>query len=291
MPRQATHSQNEPARVDSDPAASHPLVPVPRRIARRKEETHDTFTIELERSDEPEAFQPGQFNMVYLPGAGDVPISVSGAAGGPFIHTIRTVGSITGMLGRLEVGDFVGLRGPFGSGWPLSELEGRDVLVLAGGVGLAPLRPVVYHLLSRREAFGRFVLLYGARTPRDLLFRNELRDWHAWPGIDLRVTVDFAGEDWTQHVGVITTLIPAIRFDPGNAVALVCGPEAMMHFTARELHRRGLKSDRMYVSMERNMKCAVGLCGHCQYGPSFVCKDGPVFRFDRLESFFPIHEF
>lgn len=277
-------------------------LPRPFRIAQRVQETPDTFTLVLQSGDgdaEPfvpgptEPFVPGQFNMLSVPGIGEVPISISGFAAETerFVHTTRAVGTVTRALERQRQGEYIGLRGPYGTGWPLAQLEGRDVIVLAGGIGLAPLRPVLYHILANRSQYGRLVLLYGARGPGDLLFRDELLGWQMSSEIDVRITVDHAAGFWRGHVGVITKLIPAAHFDPGNAVALVCGPEAMMWFTVRELSGRGLTSERIYVSMERNMKCAFGLCGHCQYGPSFICKDGPVYRYDLVEPFFPISEF
>jgi NAD(P)H-flavin reductase len=260
------------------------------RVTRRIQETRDTFTFELDpENGEAFSFVPGQFNMLSVPGVGEVPISISGSGG--IVHTTRAVGTVTRALEQLREGGYVGLRGPFGTGWPMDRMEGRDVLVLAGGIGLAPLRPVLYHVLSAPEKFGRLVLLYGVRTPADLLFREELLGWQSSTHLDVGITVDFAGEFWRGHVGVITKLIPAARFDPDNAVAVICGPEAMMRFTVRELRGRGLAPESIYVSMERNMKCALGLCGHCQYGPTFVCKDGPVYPFDRVERYLGVREF
>ena len=260
------------------------------RIVHRVQETRDTFTFELEAEDgEAFSFIPGQFNMLSVPGVGEVPISISGS--GSVIHTTRAVGTVTRSLEKLREGEYVGLRGPFGTGWPMDRMAGRDVIVLAGGIGLAPLRPVIYHVLSNREKFGRLVLLYGVRTPADLLFREELLGWHSSRDIDVRITVDFAGEFWRGPVGVITKLIPAAHFDPANAVSVICGPEAMMRFTVRELRGRGLAPENIFVSMERNMKCGLGLCGHCQYGPTFVCKDGPVYSFDRVEPYLGVREF
>ena len=273
-------------------AASY--LPYPCRIVRRVQETADTFTFVLEAHDRLlEPFQPGQFNMLSVPGVGEVPISISGHAAetNRIVHTTRAVGNVTRALDRFEEGQYIGLRGPYGTGWPMDEIAGRDVIILAGGIGLAPLRPVLYHILSNRRQYGRLVLLYGARSPGDLLFRDELLGWQMSSEIDVRITVDRAAGFWRGHVGVITTLVGAAHFNPGNAVALVCGPEAMMRFTVHELNGRGLTSENIYVSMERNMKCAFGLCGHCQYGPSFICKDGPVYRYDRVERYFPIREF
>lgn len=280
----------------NDVRARRPAIyaPYPCRILRRVQETADTFTFVLEAHDGLlEPFRPGQFNMLSVPGVGEVPISISGdsAETNRIVHTTRSVGNVTGALERFREGEYIGVRGPYGVGWPIEEMAGRDVIVLAGGIGLAPLRPVLYHILMNREHFGRLVLVYGARSPGDLLFRDELLGWQMSSEIDVRITVDRAGGFWRGHVGVITTLIGRIHFDPGNALAVVCGPEAMMRFTVHELNGRGLTSENVYVSMERNMKCAFGLCGHCQYGPHFICKDGPVYRYDRIEKFIPIREF
>lgn len=184
----------------------------------------------------------------------------------------------------------VGVRGPYGSSWPVAESEGSDVIIVAGGLGLAPLRPVVYHVLARREHYGRVVLLYGARGPADILYRRELEAWRRRLDVDIVVTVDHAAPDWQGNVGVVPALIARAPVEAEHAVAMVCGPEIMMRFTIDALRDRGLGADRIYLSMERNMKCAVGLCGHCQFGPAFVCRDGPVFRFDRIAPIFNIRE-
>jgi NAD(P)H-flavin reductase len=190
----------------------------------------------------------------------------------------------------LREGDTIGLRGPFGSAWPLDEAKGKDVVIVAGGLGMAPLRPAVHHLLANRSDYGRVVLLYGTRTPADVLFPKEIEELTARGDIDVEVTVDRASQDWKGHVGVATSLIPAARFDARNTVSMICGPEVMMRFTVRELERRGVPQQGIYVSMERNMKCGAGLCGHCQYGPTFMCKDGPVFRFDTVQRIFYLRE-
>jgi NAD(P)H-flavin reductase len=209
---------------------------------------------------------------------------------GPLIHTIRAVGPVSGALTRLRPGAAIGLRGPFGVGWPMAEAEGRDVVVVAGGLGLAPLRPALYHLLANRGRFGRILLLYGTRSPEDILFRRELEAWRRRLDIGIEVTVDRAFSDWRGHVGVVTMLIPRAAFDSPNAIALVCGPEVMMRFAVAALRDAGIEDDSIYLSLERNMKCAIGLCGHCQLGPTFVCRDGPVFRHDRLRGLLAVKE-
>jgi NAD(P)H-flavin reductase len=180
----------------------------------------------------------------------------------------------------------VGVRGPFGTSWPTRELEGKDVVLVAGGIGLPPLRPTIYSILADRNKYGNVALLYGARTPHDMVYTDELSLWRDRPDFNIGVTVDTAERGWFGNVGVVTTLIPKIQFDPANTAALIVGPEIMMRFTIMELQKRGLQNEDIYISMERNMKCAIGLCGHCQLGPDFICKDGPVFRFDHLAGTF-----
>jgi len=267
------------------------LLPVPVRVSRVRRETADVATIEL---TPPSAFAstPGQFNMLYVFGLGEVAISLSGdpADQRRVAHTVRAVGAISRAITRLRRNQVIGVRGPYGSGWRVAESEGSDIVVVAGGLGLAPLRPVIYQVLARREHYGRVVILYGARGPADILFRRELQAWRRRLDLDITVTVDHAGADWRGNVGVVPALIPRAPIDPDHAVAMVCGPEIMMRFTIDALRQRGLAMERIFVSMERNMKCAIGLCGHCQFGPAFVCRDGPVFRFDRIAPFFNTRE-
>jgi len=265
----------------SEPVTSSPwTVPAPWRVTSRRRESADTVTLELEPPPgETFAFRPGQFNMLGAFGTGQVPISISGdpAAGGPVLHTIRDVGMATHALCALEPGDRVGVRGPYGTWWPLEEAEGADVMIIAGGIGLPPVRPAVYHLLAHRDRYQRAILLYGARTPADLLFTDELADWRSRFDLDVQVTVDTAAGGWRGDVGVVPDLIATTRFDPETATAFMVGPEIMMRFTVRALRSAGVPDDRIFLSMERNMQCAVAMCGHCQLGPFLVCRDGPVF--------------
>lgn len=271
-----------------------PMTPRPYRIGRVRKETADTFTLELVsvNGDGAFSFAPGQFNMLYVFGVGEIPISISGDPIKPkaLVHTTRVVGTVTKAMRKLKRGAVLGVRGPFGSHWPVAEAEGNDVVIVAGGIGLAPLRPALYHILSRREKYGKVVLLYGARTPEDILYRQELSQWRAQFDLDVHITVDRATGQWRGNVGVVTTLILRAPFDPLNTMALVCGPEVMMRFTAMELLKRGVETNNVFVSMERNMKCAVGFCGHCQFGPTFVCKDGPVFPYHRVKDLLTIWE-
>jgi NAD(P)H-flavin reductase len=273
---------------------AEPMVPVPFRVERTARNLSDTFTVDLraEKGETSFSFAPGQFNMLYQFGVGEVPISISGDPGKPetLVHTIRAVGPVTEAMAALKRGAVLGVRGPFGSAWPVDAAEGSDVVLVAGGVGLAPLRPAIYHILANRSRYGRFVILYGARTHRDILFRDQLERWSSRLDTFVDVTVDRASGDWHGNVGVVTKLLVRRGFDPDNTVAMVCGPETMMRFTIQALNDEGVGDDRIHVSMERNMKCAVGFCGHCQFGGHFVCRDGPVFRFDRIEDMFRIRE-
>jgi len=271
-----------------------PLLPRRYRVRRVRREAQETFTLELEPADHEGSFPfaPGQFSMLYVFGVGEVPISISGDPHRPetLIHTVRAVGPVTKALSRLSRGETLGVRGPFGSHWPVEEARGHDVVLVAGGLGLAPLRPVLYELLPNRERYGRIVLLYGARTPQELLYTRELEHWRGRFDLEVGITVDSAPGGWRGNVGVVTALIPRASFDPLHTVAMVCGPEVMIRFTVLELQKRGVGPDRLFISMERNMQCAVGFCGHCQFGPTFICKDGPVFRYDRVQPFIGIRE-
>ena len=266
--------------------APDPMLPAAHRVLRVREDTHDTWTLDLDPGDGERgfAFAPGQFNMLYAFGIGEVPVSISGDPGNTatLTHTVRAVGAVTEALTTVAEGQMLGVRGPFGTSWPVALGAGGDVLIVAGGIGLAPLRPALYALLAERDRFGGITLLYGTRTPSDLLYREELARWRSRFDLEVEVTVDSADHDWRGRVGVVTTLIGRAAFDPERSLALVCGPEIMMRFTVRELLAGGMDPAAVYVSMERNMQCAVGHCGHCQFGPEFVCKDGPVFRFDRI---------
>jgi NAD(P)H-flavin reductase len=260
-------------------------------IASRRE-TADTVTLELE-PPEPFGYLPGQFNMLGLPGIGEVPISISGddtAAGSVVQHTIRAVGAVTRALCATGPGDAVGVRGPYGTHWPVPEAEGGDVVVVAGGIGLPPLRPAIRQVLAHRERFGRVALLYGARTPAGLLFPAELAEWRSRPGVAVEVTVDTAGRDWHGNVGVVPDLIGRADFDPARTTAFTVGPEIMMRFTIAALLAAGVPASRVFLSTERSMQCATGLCGHCQLGPFLICRDGPVFGYQTLARWLGVRE-
>ncbi|MBF0326513.1 MAG: FAD/NAD(P)-binding protein [Alphaproteobacteria bacterium] len=270
-----------------------PMLPVLFRIEKVRRDLSDTFTMELV----PEAggefsFKPGQFNMLYVFGVGEIPISISGDPGdrSVLVHTTRAVGAVSSALDSLKAGDQIGVRGPYGTAWPIESAYGQDVVFVAGGVGLAPLRPAIYHAMNNRERYGKVMVLYGARTPEDILFKKELERWRGRFDMDVLVTVDRATGKWSGNVGVVTNLVARGGFDPLHTTAFVCGPEVMMRYGAAALEKKGVARDTIWISMERNMKCGVGLCGHCQWGSHFVCKDGPVFRYDSVADLFQVRE-
>lgn len=269
-----------------------PIVPAVVGIRDRRPEAPGVFTLALDVPGRGWTFRPGQFDVLYVFGVGEAAISISGDATDTetIAHTIRAVGSVTNALSRLQPGDTLGLRGPFGSSWPLDAARGRDVVIVTGGIGLPPLRPVIYHLVRNRGDFGRVILLYGARTPNDMVYADELEQWRKCDDFQVLVTVDHGSPAWRGPVGVVTELFPRCKFDPTRTVAMMCGPEVMMRFTIREFLKRRVTADRLFLSLERNMQCAVGFCGHCQFGPEFVCMDGPVFRYDGIKLFFNVRE-
>jgi NAD(P)H-flavin reductase len=270
-----------------------PMLPRVARVRRRHRDAPQVWTLEMEpEGDSIAGFAAGQFNMLTAFGVGEVPISASGdpAEPGRLLHTIRAVGPVSSALARLEAGAVLGIRGPFGAGWPMSEAAGRDVVIVAGGLGLAPLRPALYRLLAERARYGRIVVLYGTRSPEEILFRREIEGWRRRLDIDIEVTVDHATSGWHGHVGVVTALLARADLDPHQSLALVCGPEIMMRFAAAALAEAGVPDEAIWLSIERNMKCGIGHCGHCQLGPVLVCRDGPVLRYDRLRPLLAVKE-
>ena len=271
-----------------------PMMPHSFRINSVRNETYDTFTIELSPQEIGENFyfSPGQFNMLYVFGVGEVPISISGnpAKSKTLTHTTRAVGTVTKAMRKLKKGAALGIRGPYGNPWPVEKAMGKDVVIVAGGIGLAPLRPSIYYFLAHREKYNKVILLYGTRTPEDILFLKELEQWRSRLDFDVFVTVDRGDKLWKGNVGVVTTLISKAHFDVKNTIAMICGPEIMMRFTVMELQKCGMNFDNIFVSMERNMKCAIGICGHCQYGSKFICKDGPVFPYSDIKELFSRRE-
>lgn len=272
------------------------MVPVMARIVGAGDENFNTRTFQIQIVDEQirqlYRFVPGQFNMLYVPGLGEAAISISSDAEQPetLEHTIRVVGSVTRAITRLGEGGMIGLRGPFGRGWPLEKLEGTDVVIVGGGIGLAPLRPVIYHLLKHRQRFGRAVLLYGCRTPADRLYVDEIEQWGGSEKIDVLVTVDNATPGWVGPVGVVMKLLQRIKVDAARTSVLVCGPRILNRVAAWQFLQLHVPPEQVYVSLERNMHCGFGRCGHCQYGSKFICKDGPVFSFDQIADIFAKEE-
>lgn len=261
---------------------------LPRRfeVTSTRRDTRDTHTLELAALDgDPLGFAPGQFTMLLAFGVGEVPISISGDPARPEVlqHTIRDVGPVSHALATTTPGSVLGVRGAFGNGWDVDSGRGGDLVVVAGGIGLAPLRPAILRAAATREEFGRVLLLYGARNPEEILYAAEHRAWAEEHWIDVQVIVDNGPHGWRGRVGLVTQLVDRAAFDAANALALVCGPEVMMRHSARALVGRGVPPARVRLSMERNMECGIGLCGHCQLREIFCCLDGPVLGYDRLE--------
>jgi NAD(P)H-flavin reductase len=283
----------------------NPWVSAAARVHRVVFETEGVKTYDLEfvdrRLGSEFRFAPGQFNMLNLPGVGEAAISIAGQSeGGLLRHTIRSVGVVTTELDRGGVGMSLGIRGPFGTPWPVDQFheaasEPRDnhkanVILVAGGIGLAPLRSVIHHLIRHRDLVGRVDVLMGARNPADLLYAKDYPKW-AEHGIPVRTTVDRASDQWRGHVGVVTLLLDRLLIPhPRSTVLMTCGPEVMIRYVVQAALERGVPETNIWVSLERNMNCGIGLCGHCQFGPEFLCKDGPVFRYDRVASWLRVQE-
>lgn len=282
--------------TETQSLATNPWLPRFSRIAKITHEATAISTYELvsdEATTSPAcAFLPGQFNMLYLPGFGEAAISISSDSEctDSLSHTVRVVGNVTRALARLDVGDQVGLRGPFGSAWPIDACRGCDLVIACGGVGLAPLRPVIYYVLRHREHFGRVHLLYGARTPNDLLYTSEYDAWRS-AGVEVNVTVDLGDEHWGGRIGVVPMLMDRLRLNAAQTRLFTCGPEVMMRYVVFEILARQVRPEHVFMSMERNMNCALGFCGHCQLGPAFVCKDGPVFTYPQLAPYLLVEDF
>jgi NAD(P)H-flavin reductase len=275
-----------PAEVVGIVDIPEPMLPRPFEVTAVRPETHDTVTLDLVAADggPPIEFLPGQFTMMYIFGVGEVPISICGDPEHPetLTHTVRAVGAVTNAIYALAAGDTIGIRGPYGTAWPVGDATGRDVVIVAGGIGLAPVRPAIYRVLHHRSSYEAFSLVYGARTPEDLLFGDEIPAWKGRFDMNVQVTVDRGGPGWMGDVGVVTPLLNRIAFNPINTTAIMCGPEIMMRVVARDLIGRGLPISDLFISLERNMKCGIGHCGHCQIGSHFICKDGPVVRYDEV---------
>lgn len=276
-----------------EPSTFAPMQPRLFKITKFQQELGDTFTMTIKPTDnQPAGFAPGQFNMLYAFGVGEAPISVSGdpSEQGVLVHTTRAVGKVTEALCSLRVGDTVGVRGPFGSVWPVEAMRGHDILFVSGGLGLAPLRPAIYHVLNNRSFYGNVGILYGSRRPEDILFKDELSLWRARFDLETQITVDRGSANWGGKIGVVTKLLGVDSFDYPRCVAFVCGPEIMMLNSMQTLLQRGVTANHIYFSMERSMKCGIKRCGRCQWGSAFVCKEGPVFRYDKVATDLKIWE-
>lgn len=280
---QAVNGQNQ----------TDPWVPVIYEVIDRKEENDNVVTLDIKPvNDEAiDPIKPGQFNMLYTFGKGEIPISVSSLDEHPaIIHTIQNVGLISESFVKLTIGARLGVRGPFGSSWPVELGIDKDIIIVAGGLGLAPLRPAIEHIANNRESYGKFNVLYGTRSPENIFFHEDIISWQADPRLNFLITVDHSFKNWRGHVGTVTQLVHFADFNPGNCIAFVCGPEVMMRFTVSELVKSGITEENIYISMERNMKCGIGHCGHCQFGPTFICKDGPVFKSTDIMPYLRIKE-
>lgn len=278
------------------PSFAGPMLPQVATITRTQPESPGVFTYTVEFRDPAYRaayhFRPGQFNMLYLPGIGEVAISISSDSATPdqLLHTIRIAGNVTQAIARLKPRSVLGVRGPYGSSWPVERARGRDLIIVGGGIGLAPLRPAIYYVMRHRADYGKVTVLVGARAPADLLYPGEYEEWRK-QNLEVIVTVDRADEAWKGRVGVVPMLFYSLRPDPKRTTIFTCGPEIMMRFVVYEALARRIPKDHIYVSLERNMKCAIGFCGHCQYGPTFLCKEGPVLTYAQVEPFFSVEEF
>jgi NAD(P)H-flavin reductase len=271
-------------------------MPVPARIIDIKDENINTYTIRIRIEDEAirNAYRwaPGQFNMLYAAGVGEAAISISSDPEKPaeLEHTIRAVGSVTRAIKNIGAGGIIGLRGPFGTNWPMEGIKDKNVVMVAGGIGLAPIRPMIYWLLRHRDQCKRAILLYGCRSPADRVFASELEAWEQEGSIDVLVTVDNEMDGWTGPVGVVTHLLKRIRVDARHTTVMVCGPKILNRTASWQFLQLHVRPEQVYVSLERNMNCGFGQCGHCQYGSKFVCRDGPVFRFADIANIFAKEE-
>lgn len=258
-------------------------------IVEKMQEAEDIHTYRLRLNDEDVRrnfrFTAGQFNMVYLFGVGEVAISIVSDPDEPerLDHTIRAVGRVTSAIGRLRAGDTVGIRGPFGQGWPLEEARGRDIVIATGGLGCAPVVGAIEYIFRRRREYGAVKIIHGVKTPRDLLYRERFEAWRRQPDTEVLLASDRPDGTWGHHVGVVTELFERVPINAERTLVLMCGPEIMMRLGVPILMKRGIPATAVYVSLERHMECGIGLCGHCQMGPYFLCKDGPVMRYDRVE--------
>lgn len=275
----------------------NPDRPVPVEIIERIAETPSIFTLHLRFMNPADAqayqLQPGQYNMLYLYGVGEIPISIVSDPehDGVLEHTIRTVGRVTQGMERLQVGDQLGLRGPYGQGWPLEAAEGQDVVIVTGGLGCAPVVSMIRYILRRRERFGRLTILQGVKHTDDLIWRKQYEAWKRLPNTQVLLAADVGGPNWPYSVGKVTVLFSQAGIDPQRSIVLLCGPEIMMKASIDRLLALRVPAESIWLSIERNMQCGIGHCGHCQVGPYFVCQDGPVFHYPKLQSWLGVTGF
>jgi len=271
-----------------------PMCPVPFQVSDRRTETADSVTLRLARVGATlPSFRPGQFAMLGRHGIGEIAVSISGdpaSLDGRLTQTIRDVGAVSRALHAAQPGDLIGARGPYGTDWGLETAIGRDLVIVAGGVGLAPLRPALLDILARRSSYRRVVLIVGARNPGEFLFRDQLEVWIGSSSIETVLTVDTPAAGWRGHVGFVTEPLARLRVEPSATSAFLCGPEPMMRFCANVLIGKGVQPRSIRLSLERNMKCGIGLCGHCQLGPLLVCRDGPVVTYDMAQPLLQVPE-
>jgi NAD(P)H-flavin reductase len=270
------------------------MAPVPYRVRSRVQENHDSATLHLEPLTAAlRSAQPGEFMMLYAFGVGEIAVSISGEStltDGTITHTIRAVGAVSRALHDAQAGTVIGVRGPFGTTWGLAEAEGRDLVIVAGGVGLAPLRPVVVGALANRGSYGRVVLIAGARSNADFLFRDELEEWARTGPLEVHITVDVPVQGWTGETGFVTEPLRRLALNTDGTTAFLCGPEPMMRFAGDALLEKGIAANNIRVSLERNMQCGIGWCGHCQLGPLLLCRDGPVVGYDVARPLLAVEE-
>jgi NAD(P)H-flavin reductase len=267
----------------------NPYLIHPATIMEKIREADSIHTYRLRLNDEEARrnfrFTAGQFNMVYLFGVGEVAISIVSDPEEPerLDHTIRSVGRVTSAIAQLQAGETLGIRGPFGQGWPLHAARGHDVVIVTGGLGCAPVMGAIEYIFRRRLHYGSVKIIHGVKSPRDLVFHERFEAWSKRPDTEVLLASDRPDKTWRYHVGVVTELFERVSIDPPKTMVLMCGPEIMMRLGAPILMRRGIPATAIYVSLERHMECGIGLCGHCQMGPYFLCKEGPVMRYDLIE--------
>ncbi len=278
-------------------AQHNPHQPHEAIIVERIDEGADMFSLRLKFSDpklqDDYEFEPGQFNMLYLYGVGEIAISIVSDPEDSHIidHTIRIVGRVTRGMANLKTGDRIGLRGPYGRGWPMLEAKQKDVIIVTGGLGCAPVVSAINYIEQRRGDYGRLNIVQGVKHSADLIWKSRYDRWRQLPQTRVFLTADVGDVLWPWHVGPVTTLFDQMEYDPDNVTVMMCGPEGMMHAACTHLLEKNIASSQLFLSMERNMQCALGHCGHCQYGSKFICKNGPVFSYDKIADLFSVKGF